>query len=541
MAGFGQNDEVVSPKTKPFGTNDEVVPVASEQLPAYGDNAAWAAKAGQNQNPGFFDKGGTVDRFIKGTGLSNIPNDLSESVGNFVHNPTPGNLPIVGPSIDSATRLLTGTSASPIHDIANSVPIVGPAANAVGEYLARGEYPEAAGGATALLAPGLHGEPSPGLNLAEGDTLTPGFGSRAASGMKAAAPQVGKGLAKIGAGATAFEAIPGEAGRFIVGYPLVRSGMHDVGRGVSAGMEQFRGPVQGPEVAPKGFKSPYPTLPYENPTPSLIERPSGVTGGRPLPQSPSAGPSSPSVPSGPGPGYSGTQYPPATGRGGLPQSPPVIISSPRAPGGPSFLMPSDYIKIPQSGPLVDPWNRFASVERPQPSSAQRPDYSQFVPPLPSGAPSSSVIEPGRGPGLWSSGDRMAANPSPVEKPLPASAAEPPSGVIRIGQTPAEAVQSASNSNEGTLGTRAAMMHQLRMAGQQMGPDPRTASIIQRFESPEYTQRPDREFIDPRESQIMAQPLPSSTADTPAAYRARANVSRAKFGPDGQNNQLRPKK
>lgn len=48
----------------------------------------------------------------------------------------------------------------------------------------------------------------------------------------------------------------------------------------------------------------------------------------------------------------------------------------------------------------------------------------------------------------------------------------------------------------------------------------------------------KRFIDPRESRMMAQPLPSSTADTPATARARVNQARAKFDENGKRNQLK---
>lgn len=97
--------------------------------------------------------------------------------------------------------------------------------------------------------------PSP-VRLAPGDVPTPGAFARAASAVKAGGPDIGKGLAKIGGGAAAFETIPGEAGKLIVGYPLVRSGMRDIGTGFRSGVNELRGPVQGPSPMPARFKLP---------------------------------------------------------------------------------------------------------------------------------------------------------------------------------------------------------------------------------------------------------------------------------------------
>lgn len=126
-----------------------------------------------------------------------------------------------------------------------------------------------AGGAAA----GAPGFGKPGLRLAEGDIPTPGAFARAGSAIKTAAPDVSKGMAKFGAGATAVNAIPGEAGKLIVGYPLVRSGIRDIGSGFRSGMDEFRGPVQGPEGMPKKYTSPYQTFKYEPPQPPAGPRP----------------------------------------------------------------------------------------------------------------------------------------------------------------------------------------------------------------------------------------------------------------------------
>lgn len=507
VSKFGGVPVGETPKSKFGGVS---VDGLSADLPAYGDNAAWAAKTGQDQNPGFLDKGGTVDRVIQGTGLSNIPHDLSESASRFMDNPTPGNIPIIGPSIDSATRLLTGRSANPLRDIPMSVPGVGPMAVQVGDNLNAGKYPEAFGGTAALLAPVMRGEMSPGLRLADGDIPTPGIGSRLMSATKAAGPDIGKGLAKVGAGAAAFELIPGEAGRLIVGYPLVKSGAGDVGRGLATGRDVFRGPMQGPEVAPKGFQSPYPTLPYEKPLPAL----------------------------GPRPPYRGEEFIPRT------------FEDTRTSGTPGGVLPSGRVVGPAppsrinppeprgSGPRVPGWQQMPITgERPLPASEFSPTY-----------PSTPILESGRvigpRPTLDSppNGATVVNGPQLVTSKVATAPVSPAPlqsfGVPRIGQTAGERIAAISQSPEGTVGTRAEMMRQLRLADQSGASAPEKAAIIRRFEAPEYTQRPDRPFVDPREPQIIAKPLPSLTADTPATVRARANASRAKFDENGKRNQLK---
>lgn len=76
--------------------------------------------------------------------------------------------------------------------------------------------------------------------------------SRIGAGISAAAPDVTEG---------AVRALP------FVGKPLVE-GAKQAWAGLRAGIDAFHGPIQGPEIAPKGFVSPYPTLPYEKPTTS---------------------------------------------------------------------------------------------------------------------------------------------------------------------------------------------------------------------------------------------------------------------------------
>lgn len=69
---------------------------------------------------------------------------------------------------------------------------------------------------------------------------------------------------------------------------------------------------------------------------SLIEEPAGVTGGTPI-SSGNSVPKSPAGPSEPGPGFSGTKLPPATGQGGNPQSvPPVLVDPQGRPLGRSI-------------------------------------------------------------------------------------------------------------------------------------------------------------------------------------------------------------
>lgn len=83
--------------------------------------------------------------------------------------------------------------------------------------------------------------------------------------------------------------------------------------------------------------------------------------------------------------------------------------------------------------------------------------------------------------------------APASQPLPnppgAMASADRSGAIRIGVTPEEAIQNVHSSTEGTVGTRAEMMRQLRLAGKQS--NSKNTDLIKRFESPEYRSRPDR--------------------------------------------------
>lgn len=126
------------------------------------------------------------------------------------------------------------------------------------------------------------------------------------------------------------------------------------------------------------------------------------------------------------------------------------------------------------------------------------DVSPSVPSAPVDPiyPSGGVMPSGRiiGPLTPSSGGRIPAPQSPQPTPgvpaqLPAApVAITPSGVARIGTTPAEAIQGLSRSSEGTMGTRAEMMRQLRLADQNGTTDAGKAAIIKRFEAPEYTPR-----------------------------------------------------
>lgn len=114
--------------------------------------------------------------------------------------------------------------------------------------------------------------------------------------------------------------------------------------------------------------------------------------------------------------------------GGIPERIPATAPVPR---------PESYIAVPESGRLVEPWR---------------------VVPGRAAVPSETV-----------SGEMPNVRPS-----------------LRIGQTPAERLQELSNSKEGTVGTRAEMMRQLRLAGK--GENPATEQVIRRFERPEYTPR-----------------------------------------------------
>lgn len=96
------------------------------------------------------------------------------------------------------------------------------------------------------------------------------------------------------------------------------------------------------------------------------------------------------------------------------------------------------------------------------------------------------------------GPKSDVAPAPVTtNPESASSAELPSGVIRIGQTPAERISTLSGSGEGTLGTRAEMMRQLRLADIHGTLNPEKAAIIRRFEAPEYRPRVESEVIAPK--------------------------------------------
>ena len=101
-----------------------------------------------------------------------------------------------------------------------------------------------------------------------------------------------------------------------------------------------------------------------------------------------------------------------------------------------------------------------------------------VPSAPRTAPSTSAA-PVAPPPVDPNGSPQPANVGPV---TPVSG-----GVLRIGQTPVEAARALANGETGTVGTRAAMMHQLRMLDKS-GPN-LPDNVIQRFDAPEYTPRP----------------------------------------------------
>lgn len=133
------------------------------------------------------------------------------------------------------------------------------------------------GGPKAILEGGGALIPKP-INFAEGDIPVPGVVSRIGSGVRVAAPGVIKGTAKIGAAGALDMATPTGA-RMVTGFgtfPLIRSGIRDIGSGFRSGVSEFRGPQAGPEVAPKGYTPPYgvfneyrPPMPPPEPLPNL--------------------------------------------------------------------------------------------------------------------------------------------------------------------------------------------------------------------------------------------------------------------------------
>ena len=171
---------------------------------------------------------------------------------------------------------------------------------------------------------------------------------------------------------------------------------------------------------------------------------------------------------------------------------------------------------PSLPPRTPMWQRAGTDVSPAPPNAPvEPIYPSGI--LPSGrtfgpnlgrdlrSPSPSSTAPEEA--------RARSTLTPASPPMPVT----PAGVARIGTTPAERITALSQSDEGTLGTRAEMMRQLRLADQAGASNSAKQDIIRRFERPEYTPRQ----FDPRESEIIAPSLtvpesPASTVNPPSS-------------------------
>lgn len=190
--------------------------------------------------------------------------------------------PIVNPYLAQPHDMVTPSDVKDIGRMPSRYEVGNMAGNAV------------MAGAPEILGSGMDAALPRPVNLADGDVRSPGFGSRIVAGVKAGGPDVAKGIAQVGGAGLLDMATPSSA-RMVTGFgtlPLVRSGLRDIGRGVRSGMGEFRGPAYGPEIAPKGFVSPYDTFSkYEPPMPPIGPRQvNTLPSGRMAPVLPFSGP-----------------------------------------------------------------------------------------------------------------------------------------------------------------------------------------------------------------------------------------------------------
>ena len=126
----------------------------------------------------------------------------------------------------AASDFQTGDYATGVgHAAAAAIPLMGPAAAEAGSEIGRGEYLKGLTHAALILAPfAVRGAPA----IAEG-------AGKAATAVKAAAPDVGVGAAKI-AGGELIGQIPGMEwpGRIALGYPGIRQIANGIKKGIQA-------------------------------------------------------------------------------------------------------------------------------------------------------------------------------------------------------------------------------------------------------------------------------------------------------------------
>ena len=195
---------------------------------------------------------------------------------------------------------------------------------------------------------------------------------------------------------------------------------------------------------------------------------------------------------------------------------PIRTPLPSGRVGPAPVSRTNPPPAPSLPPRTPMWQRAGTDVSPAPQNAPvEPIYPSGI--LPSGR----TFGPNLGRDLRSPSPsstapeevRARSTLTPASPPMPVT----PAGVARIGTTPAERITALSQSDEGTLGTRAEMMRQLRLADQAGASNSAKQDIIRRFERPEYTPRQ----FDPRESEIIAPSLtvpesPASTVNPPSS-------------------------
>lgn len=272
MAGFGQNDEVVSSKSKPFGVNDEVV--------SGGNSDVGSLKQPSTPSPTFMDR---ISTEMNGGGAMLEPDKIVAGLGNSLSR-----------SAQAYSRLRGGGSPQ-FSDVVDSVPLVGP--------MAHGAY-------TKLKTPGQRIE---GLT---------DFGMMAVPELAERGPAIAESMerpisvtsgALRGGGRAAiipidFKGIPvpaslaGGGMGSLAGYPFGTTG-RVVGAGVGATLPFVRGAVEGGRRAGELFDlnraptpGPRPAFQGHDFTPPIFgnEPPTGKPGAV-LPSGSIVGPAAPSV------------------------------------------------------------------------------------------------------------------------------------------------------------------------------------------------------------------------------------------------------
>ncbi len=284
----------------------------------------------------------------------------------------------IGSSLGRTTQawsdMFTGRAGP--QTAAEMVPIVGPmAVDATRKILTPGQRIEGLTDAGLMLAgdrlaPGardiLPGYNEGNLNVlppdatsyatarARGAAATAGSTTRnVGTGVTAAAPDVGRGLAKIGGGVglgwlESKLPLPGPVitGLELGGAPIMYRGGRQVLQGLGEGVEAFRdaqyGPVLGPELRPKGYKAP---------------RPIKATKPGPIPPTPEYNPSGPeNLYSRQAPARMEPVQYPADPKAGLPVDP-TSIPPPPAPPPPPYTDTSGQYQYAPGGaapPVVAP-------------------------------------------------------------------------------------------------------------------------------------------------------------------------------------------